>query len=305
MSKTAFITGATGFLGQWITRRFLESGWRVAAFDRVLDFERPHPVFGPLPTKGITWMCGDIADPAGVERAVAQVAPNVIIHLAAALIPLCRAQPALAASVNVTGHINIFEAARLHRVPRVIYASSVASRSRGASGRLMSTYGTFKLWSEEYSASYFEQFGVSSIGLRPDIVYGPGRQAGETAFVNAAIADVASGRKHQISRRWSMRLEHVEEVADVFFRCATAQFEGAFGSDITADSTTECDLVSALKQAVEDCHVSCGSSAFCMTSPPAERTQILSIIGDWPHIPLAEGVRRTIAQIRSAPPPTT
>lgn len=300
MSGTAFVTGATGFLGCWIVKRFLEAGWRVGAFDRVLNFDRVRLVFGEMPTRYVTWMCGDVAEMTGLRQAMEQSKPDVVVHLAAALIPLCRAQPAAAASVNVTGHINVFEAARNLGVRRIVYASSVASRSRTETGALSTAYGAFKLWSEEYAAVCFEQHGISSIGLRPDIVYGPGRQSGETAFVNAAIDDVANGRSHLIKRRWSMRLEYVEEVAEVFFRCAASPFEGAYGSDVTAEVTNEEDLMRALRHTVGDCRVSCQPSEPFLRSPAADLRPVNAIIGDWRHVPLAEGVQRTIEQIRIA-----
>lgn len=305
MSGTAFVTGATGFLGCWIVKRLVEAGWRVGAFDRALNFERVHLVLGQLPMDNVTWMRGDIVDMESLQQAMERSRPDVVLHLAAALIPFCRVQPAAAASINVTGHINVFEAARNLGLQRIVYASSTASRSRTERGILSTAYGTFKLWSEEYAAVYFDQHGVSSFGLRPDIVYGPGRQSGETAFVSAAIADVADGRSHLIKRRWSMRLEYVEEVADAFFRCAASTFEGAYRSDVTAQVTNERDLIQALREAVADCRVMCQPTEPFLSSPAADLSSINAIVGDGLHVPLVEGVRRTIEWIRTAKAPQT
>ncbi len=51
-------------------------------------------------------------------------------------------------------------------------------------GAHWSLYGTFKQWNEDFAATCFADTGFPSVGLRPAIVYGPGREAGATAFVD-------------------------------------------------------------------------------------------------------------------------
>ena len=110
-----------------------------------------------------------------------------MIHLAALQVPFVRADPVLGARVNVVGTVNVLEAVRRRadRMGPLVYASSIAVY--GAAGTLAADdhpgtlYGVFKRANEGTALRYFEDYGVSSIGLRPHTVYGPARDQGLTS----------------------------------------------------------------------------------------------------------------------------
>jgi len=105
------VTGAAGFLGRHIAKRFRDSGWDVTGFD-VAVFEEP----------GVEFLNGDLTDSASIEQAVAPV--DVVAHVGAiGDVYLAGEQPALAARVNVVGTANVVEAAVRHD-SRVVYAST-------------------------------------------------------------------------------------------------------------------------------------------------------------------------------------
>jgi UDP-glucose 4-epimerase len=105
------ITGAAGFLGRHVARRFLEDGFEVTAFDRQV-------VWSP----DIQSVVGDLRDADAV--AAAAMGHETICHVGAiGDVYLAAEQPALASEVNVTGSANVAAAAQQVEA-RVVYAST-------------------------------------------------------------------------------------------------------------------------------------------------------------------------------------
>ena len=104
-----------------------------------------------------------------------------ILHLAALVsVPRSIEDPITAHDTNVTGTLNVFDAARHHHVERVVYASSAAVY--GATDQVptheevpaqpSSPYGLHKHINEQYARLYHTLYGLSTCGLRFFNVYG-------------------------------------------------------------------------------------------------------------------------------------
>lgn len=105
------VTGAAGFLGRHIARRFRDSGWDVLGFD-ITGFEEP----------GLETIVGDLTDRQSVANALRDV--THVAHVGAiGDVYLAGEQPDLAARVNVVGTANVLEAAK-QTGARVVYAST-------------------------------------------------------------------------------------------------------------------------------------------------------------------------------------
>ena len=288
------VTGASGFLGSWKVKVLADAGHQVVANDlRCHDrlFRAIAPEAAP---DQVSWRDLDVVDGDAVGTVVGDAAPEVIIHLAARLIPACRDNPAAAAQVKVVGHIDVFEADRHHRVRQIVYASSLAARLRHDDGAHRSVYGTFKHWNETFAATYFADYGLPSMGLRPAIVYGPGRDADATAFVNQAIAAVAAGKDHQLPLRWHSRLEYVEQVAAMFRQHAEAPLTSALASDVSATLTTDDDFIAALGRLVPGRWVTAADEGPVKATAPDGIAALEGLIGAWRDVGLDHGIRRTI-----------
>ena len=118
-----------------------------------------------------------------VERVLAEHGITHIVHLAALQVPFCRADPPKGAEVNVAGTANLFEAARRHGLATSIaYASSAAVYDpAGETFTPTSIYGVYKIANEGTARMYWQESQVASVGLRPLIVYGGGRDQGVTS----------------------------------------------------------------------------------------------------------------------------
>ena len=107
----ALVTGAAGFIGPHVIHRLIADGFDVAAFD-LQEVDIP----------GVRSIVGDLTDAADVNKAVSEV--DVVCHIGAiGDVYLAGNEPALAASVNVTGTANIAVAAAKAEA-RVVYAST-------------------------------------------------------------------------------------------------------------------------------------------------------------------------------------
>ncbi len=121
---TVLVTGAFGLVGSATVARLAADGRRVVATD--LDLPANRKAARRLPA-GVAVRFADLTDAVAVERLVADVAPSVIIHLAAVIPPMCYLRPAVARAVNVdaTGHL-LAAAERQPSPPRFVQASSIA-----------------------------------------------------------------------------------------------------------------------------------------------------------------------------------
>ena len=142
--------------------------------------------------------------------------------------------------MNVLGTLNMFETSKRHRdqVKRIVYASSSAvfgPPEYYGGGRIgmdaplypLTHYGAFKQCNEVNARVYFNNDGISSVGLRPWAVYGAGRDQGRSSGPTKAIKATVAGRKYTIPFTGGLDLHYVDDVAKIFIRAAERDLPGA------------------------------------------------------------------------------
>ena len=173
------VTGGAGFIGSHLVERLLADGARVRVFDNFSTGTRANLPFAAKFRRQLEVIRGDIRNRAAVERAGRGA--RVIYHQAAMRsVPRSVKDPLGANENNVTGTLNVLEAARRGRVPRVVYASS--SAVYGARPDLpkreeqppapISPYAVSKAAGEQYAAVWTRLYGVETVGLRYFNVFG-------------------------------------------------------------------------------------------------------------------------------------
>lgn len=192
------ITGGAGFLGQRLARSVLQGhalagprGPRPVTRLTLVDLVAATPT----EDERVTTITGDIADPALLARAIGEDTDSVF-HLAAVVSGMAEAQFDLGMRVNLDATRLLLERCRaIHRVPRVVFTSSVAVYGGPLPEVVLDTtavcpqssYGAEKAIGELLVGDYSRKGFVDGRVLRlPTVSVRPGRP-------NAAASSFASG----------------------------------------------------------------------------------------------------------------
>ena len=185
--KRVFITGTAGFIGFHLARRLLDDGCTVVGYDAVTPYydvalKRRRLAVLEL-RESFSQVEARLEDAAALSRAVASLAPDFIIHLAAqAGVRHGLEHPQDYASTNLGGTLNLLEAARHHPPEHLLIASSSsvyggagasASREADAADHPLSLYAATKKAAEAMSHAYSHLFGLATTCFRFFTVYGP------------------------------------------------------------------------------------------------------------------------------------
>jgi UDP-glucose 4-epimerase len=294
------VTGGTGFIGAWIIRRLLAGGASI----RVLDIKEDRRLLRAIAGEqadAVDWRQGDIRDAQAVLDAAQGC--DTIVHLAAVLTPACRDDPVFGAQIIVIGTLNIFEAARRHGMEKVVYASSagVFGPSDGAIPFPTTHYGAFKLATEGSARAYSEDHGLSSIGFRPFVVYGPGREVGATAGPSLACQAAAQGEPYHFTYTGPSDLLFVDDVAAAFEAAVTRPFKGAHAFSLVGEVATVDEVMAEIRRQVPEARLTAAGPHLPITPNLATDPRLPEVLGPLPRTRLVEGLARTIAHYRAAP----
>jgi nucleoside-diphosphate-sugar epimerase len=292
MKKTILITGGAGFIGAWIIRRL----WQSATSLRVLDQSTRKDIVGPVVGEGVSqvdWLEGDICDGQTVSEAARGC--DAIIHLAGLQLPSCQTDPVRGAMVNVVGSLNAFEAAKRHGVKTVVYMSSAAvfGADDGAAPNPVTHYGAFKLATEGSARSYWRNEGIHSVGLRPYVVYGPGRDVGLTAGVSLACRAAALQQPYVIPFTGGADFLYVEDLAAAIIAAVELSPDGAQVFALPGEVADVDRIVTEISRNAPGARI----TAKGVRNPTAARlsdVDIRTVIAGIPRTTLADGIRATI-----------
>lgn len=176
MTERVLITGGAGFIGSHVADAHLAAGDEVTVLDDLSTGRREH-----VP-RGARFVQADVRGPEARQLAAAGGFTVLSHHAAQMDVRRSVADPVFDAQVNLVGLLNVLEGARQGGVRRVVFASS-GGTVYGERGTLplderadkfpASPYGTAKLASEYYLATFAQLYGLEAVSLRYSNVYGP------------------------------------------------------------------------------------------------------------------------------------
>ncbi|UCF31943.1 MAG: SDR family oxidoreductase [bacterium] len=178
MPSRVLVTGGAGFIGSHLAEALLDRGCRVSILDNMSSGRREN-IAGILDDLE-HFHHDDIRDRAACMRAAAGA--DAVFHLAAMTsVVKCMEEPHLANEVNLTGTLNMLEAARAGGAGKVVFASSsavygdgpVQPKTEAMVPEPVSPYALQKYASEIYCSLYRTLHGMETVSLRLFNVYGP------------------------------------------------------------------------------------------------------------------------------------
>lgn len=122
--KPVLVTGASGLLGSWLTRRLVEHGANVVCLLR--DWVPQSEFIKTRQSDSVSIVHGDVEDQSVLERALGEYEVEVVFHLAAqTIVGIANANPVSTFESNIRGTWNVLEACRRSpRIKSVVVASS-------------------------------------------------------------------------------------------------------------------------------------------------------------------------------------
>lgn len=297
------VTGGGGFLGTHLSAALAAAGHVVRVFERSI---------APSDTHGHEWVVGDLSHSGEIEAAVEGC--DVVFHLAATTLPKSsNDDPAYDVHTNVEGTLALLEAARLHRVSKIVFISSggtvygvpheVPIREDHPTDPITS-YGITKLTIEKYLHLYGEINGLESTVLRLANPYGELQRADRAQGAVAVFLNhIVNGLPIEIWGDGSVIRDfvYVADVIEAMVAVAAGPTPSRVYNVGSGHGISLLDLIAAIEAVT-------GSRARVEFKPgrpfdvPASVLDISRArdeLGWTPRTPLAEGLRRTLDWLRA------
>lgn len=172
------VTGGAGFIGSNLCEAILDMGYKVRCLDDLSTGSQKHvDMFVDNPN--YEFIKGDIKDFDTCLRACEGV-DYVLNQAAWGSVPRSIEMPLFYCANNITGTVNMMEAARQKGVKKFVYASSSSvygdepnlPKKEGREGNLLSPYALTKMCDEEWAKQYTMHYGLDTYGMRYFNVFG-------------------------------------------------------------------------------------------------------------------------------------
>ncbi|MCA3143933.1 MAG: NAD-dependent epimerase/dehydratase family protein [Betaproteobacteria bacterium] len=292
------VTGAGGCIGSWVLALLVRNGIPAVAFDLTEDRRRPGLLLDAEELARVRWLIGDVSDTQRVLEAVRTSDACAIVHLAGLQVPFCKADPVAGARVNVVGTVNIFEAARAQGIRRVAYASSIGALGAFPDSPWGATlYGAYKYCNEQTAKVYWRDWQVPSVGFRPGVVYGVGRDQGQTSKTTVAMLAAVAGQPYDIPFRGPVSWLHAGEVASAFLKAVSRDGDDAPVFDINGPCLSVEEGVALLRQLVPGAQVGCSGAPLPYPMDLSDEP-LRAHVGDYGQATVEQGMRATIDAFR-------
>jgi UDP-glucuronate 4-epimerase len=315
--RRILVTGGAGFIGSTLVDRLLLDGDHVIALDNFDDFYAEPRKRANLSAAGksarFQLIEGDIRDAERVASLIFTERPDVIVHLAArAGVRPSIENPALYASVNIQGTLNLLDAAskRTPR-PKFVYASSSSVygdrpdapfRETDSVDHPVSPYAATKKACELLAYTYHHLHGLPVTGLRFFTAYGP-RNRPDLAIAKFARL-IEAGEPVPMFGDGGTRRDYtyVDDIVDGIVR-AVEHCSGHHLYNLgNSDPVTLRDLIAMIGEAV-------GKTPVIQQFPEqpgdvrqtyADISRASAELGYQPQTPFCEGLRRYVAWMRES-----
>ena len=231
------VTGGAGFIGSNLCEAILDLGYEVRCLDDLSTGKRENvDIFIDRP--GYEFIEGDIKELDICMRACDGV-DYVLNQAAWGSVPRSIEIPLFYCANNITGTLNMLEAARQNGVKKFIYASSSSvygdepnlPKTEGREGNLLSPYAVSKRTDEEWAKQYTRHYGLDTYGLRYFNVFGRRQDpnGAYAAVIPKFIKQLLNGETPTINGdgKQSRDFTYIENVIEANLKACLAPHEAA------------------------------------------------------------------------------
>ncbi|MCI8711109.1 MAG: SDR family oxidoreductase [Ruminococcus sp.] len=231
------VTGGAGFIGSNLCEAILRMGYKVRCLDD-LSTGKQENVDLFAENSNYEFVRGDVKNLQVCMDACGGV--DFVLHQAAwGSVPRSIEMPLFYCANNITGTLNMLEAARQNGVKKFVYASSSSvygdeehlPKQEGREGNLLSPYAVSKRADEEWAKQYTRHYGLDTYGLRYFNVFGR-RQNPDGAYaavIPKFIKQLLSGEIPTIhgDGKQSRDFTYIENVIEANLKACLAGHEAA------------------------------------------------------------------------------
>ena len=231
------VTGGAGFIGSNLCEAILKKGCRVRCLDD-LSTGKLVNIEPLMDDPNFTFIKGDIKDLDTCMRAC-EGADYVLNEAAWGSVPRSIEMPLFYCANNITGTLNMLEAARQKGVKKFVYASSSSvygdepnlPKHEGREGNLLSPYAVTKRADEEWAKQYTRHYGLDTYGLRYFNVFGRRQDpnGAYAAVIPKFISQLLHGETPTINGdgRQSRDFTYIENVIEANLKACLADHSAA------------------------------------------------------------------------------
>jgi NAD dependent epimerase/dehydratase len=245
--KRVLVTGADGFIGSHLTEMLAGAGAEVRALAQYNSFNSWGWLEDAHCLDRVEVVTGDIRDAHFVRSLVA--GRDIVFHLAALIaIPFSYVAPDSYVATNVTGTLNLLQAAReagvthsLHTSTSEVYGTARSVPMDEAHPlQAQSPYSATKIGADALAYSFFAAFGLPVTIVRPFNTYGP-RQSARAVIPSIVVQILCGATALRLGNLAPTRdFNYVEDVCRGFL--ALAGCEAAVGETVNVGSDSEISI---------------------------------------------------------------
>ncbi|NYB52943.1 MAG: GDP-mannose 4,6-dehydratase [Methanobacteriaceae archaeon] len=246
--KSIFITGAGGFIGSHLTEKLIEIGAEVKALVKY-NSRNDWGMLEYLPEETISQVeviNGNLRDFESIFTATKDV--DIIFHLGSIIaIPYSYINPKETIETNISGTLNVLNAAKENEVEKVVHTST--SEVYGTAEYVpidekhplkgQSPYSASKIGADKIVESYYLSYELPVATLRPFNTYGP-RQSARAVIPTIIMQALTSKTVHLGSLHPTRDYTFVKDTANAFIK--TAESDKAIGEVVNAGSNFEISI---------------------------------------------------------------
>jgi nucleoside-diphosphate-sugar epimerase len=207
------VTGLGGLIGGAVARRLADAGRVVVGMDRAAPTDARFPV-----------IVHDLPDPDRWHEAITRHRVRKVVHAGGISGPMLpQDAPVRLCDVNIGGLLGLLEAARIHKLERVVWFSSILAYGDRPDLTAVSEdtplhpntiYGATKASGEALIEAFYAEHGVDAVSFRVASCYGPGRTT--ACLMRTLVEDGLDGKTTVVRDAPERTRQHifVDDVVD-------------------------------------------------------------------------------------------